>query len=84
MGLPSHFLIEAVMKASHATQKYFNEAADQLEVAENGRQHLLTPRREVQARITVEMDNGDLATLVGYRVQHNDARGPFDLENRSC
>ena len=69
--------IEAVMRASEATQKYFHEAADQLEVSENGRQHLLTPRREVQARISVEMDNGDLATLVGYRVQHNDARGPF-------
>ncbi len=65
------------MKASDATRLYFTEAADQLEVTENGRKHLLTPRREVQARISVELDNGQLETLVGYRVQHNDARGPF-------
>ena len=65
------------MKASDATRLYFNEAADQLELSENGRLHLLAPRREVQARVSIEMDNGELRTLVGYRVQHNDARGPF-------
>lgn len=65
------------MKASEATRMYFTEAADHLEVSDNGRKHLLTPRREVQARVSIELDNGELATLVGYRVQHNDARGPF-------
>jgi glutamate dehydrogenase (NAD(P)+) len=65
------------MKAIEATQLYFNEAADQLDLTENGRIHLLTPRREVQVRISVDLDDGQLRTLVGYRVQHNDARGPF-------
>ncbi|MEM8681192.1 MAG: Glu/Leu/Phe/Val dehydrogenase dimerization domain-containing protein, partial [Planctomycetota bacterium] len=65
------------MKAFEATKLFFTEAADHLELSENGRVHLLTPRREVQARVSVEMDNGELKTLVGYRVQHNDARGPF-------
>ena len=65
------------MKAFEATKLYFNEAADQLDLSENGRLHLLTPRREVQARISVDLDDGQLSTLVGYRVQHNDARGPF-------
>jgi glutamate dehydrogenase (NAD(P)+) len=33
--------------------------------------------REVQVQIPVDMDNGHLATFVGYRVQHNRARGPM-------
>lgn len=65
------------MKASASTSLYFNEAADHLELPENARTHLIIPRREVRARISVEMDDGQLHTLVGYRVQHNDARGPF-------
>lgn len=65
------------MKAFEATKLYFHQAADHLELSENARVHLLTPRREVQVRISVTMDDGQLKTLVGYRVQHNDARGPF-------
>lgn len=65
------------MQAIEATKLYFNEAADHLDLSENGRVHLLTPRREVQTRISVDLDDGQLRTLVGYRVQHNGARGPF-------
>ncbi len=65
------------MKAFEATKLYFNQAADHLELSDNARLHLLTPRREVQVRVSVTMDDGQLKTLVGYRVQHNDARGPF-------
>ena len=28
-------------------------------------------------QIPVDMDNGELATFIGYRVQHNHARGPM-------
>ena len=38
---------------------------------------LLTAKREVQVQIAVERDNGDLDTLIGYRVQHDNARGPM-------
>ena len=34
-------------------------------------------KREVQVSIPVKMDNGELKIFTGYRVQHNNARGPF-------
>ncbi len=65
------------MRPSEATKKYFERAADQLDLAESMRTHLVTPRRELQVQIPVEMDDGTLRTLIGYRVQHNRARGPM-------
>ncbi len=65
------------MNSSEATGLYFEQAADQLELNPNVRRLLLTPEREVQVQIPVEMDDGTLRTLIGYRVQHNNARGPF-------
>ncbi|NBW86957.1 MAG: glutamate dehydrogenase, partial [Planctomycetia bacterium] len=65
------------MRASDATRMYFDRAADQLDLSDNMRQLLLTAKREVQVQIPIERDSGELATFIGYRVQHNDARGPF-------
>lgn len=65
------------MKAFEAVQLYFNHAADQLQLPDNMRTLLLTPKREVQVQIAVERDSGDVATFIGYRVQHDDARGPM-------
>ena len=38
---------------------------------------LREPRRELHTSIPVEMDNGEVRVFKGFRVQHNDARGPF-------
>ncbi len=38
---------------------------------------LLFPFREVTVEVPVRMDNGDIEVFVGYRVQHNGARGPM-------
>ncbi|MEE8396832.1 MAG: Glu/Leu/Phe/Val dehydrogenase dimerization domain-containing protein [bacterium] len=38
---------------------------------------LWTPFREVQVEITIENDSGEIATFVGFRVQHDNARGPM-------
>ncbi len=65
------------MKSSQAVQHYFNRAADQLELDESMRTLLLTSKREVQVQVPVRMENGELQTLLGYRVQHNNARGPM-------
>ncbi len=65
------------MKSFEAVELYFNRAADQLELTDNMRKLLLTAKREVQVQIAVEMDNGELQTLIGYRVQHDNARGPM-------
>ena len=34
------------------------------------------PKRELIVHFPVRMDNGDIKIFTGYRVQHNDARGP--------
>ncbi|MDG2103246.1 MAG: Glu/Leu/Phe/Val dehydrogenase dimerization domain-containing protein, partial [Pirellulaceae bacterium] len=65
------------MKANEAVQVFFNRAADILEMPENQRRLLTTAMREVTVEVPVEMDNGELDVLIGYRVQHSNARGPM-------
>lgn len=65
------------MKAFDATRHYFDRAADQMDLTDNMRRLLLIPKREVTVQIAVEMDNGELATFIGYRVQHDNSRGPM-------
>jgi glutamate dehydrogenase (NAD(P)+) len=68
---------ENTMKASESVRQYFEQAADHLELPDQLRTLLLTPRREVRVQIPVEMDDGRIETLLGYRVQHDNARGPM-------
>lgn len=56
---------------------FFNRAADHLELGEQLRAMLLTPRRVVRVEIVTESDAGGLHHHLGYRVQHNAARGPM-------
>jgi glutamate dehydrogenase (NAD(P)+) len=65
------------MRSFEATKKYFNRAADHLDLAESLRTYLVMPQREMQVQIPVEMDNGTLHSFIGYRVQHNSDRGPM-------
>jgi glutamate dehydrogenase (NAD(P)+) len=65
------------MRAFEAVNLYFQRAADEIELPDEMRELLMMAAREVQVQIPVDMDNGHLATFVGYRVQHNRARGPM-------
>ncbi len=65
------------MKAFEAVQMYFDRAADELNLPPNMRKLLLTAKREVQVQLAVERDNGHVETFIGYRVQHDDSRGPM-------
>lgn len=38
---------------------------------------LLHPERELSVSFPVKMDNGEMKIFTGYRVQHNNARGPY-------
>ncbi len=60
-----------------ATHRYFHQAADVLDLSPNMRQLLWTPKRDVQVQVALEMDNGEIATFIGFRVQHDDSRGPM-------
>lgn len=52
-------------------------ASEILDLGERVEKLLLTPNREVKVEVAVELDNGEVATYTGYRIQHNDARGPM-------
>ncbi|MCH8043833.1 MAG: glutamate dehydrogenase [Planctomycetes bacterium] len=65
------------MRAFDAVGIYFGRAADQMDLTENMRRLLLTPKREVQVQVAIERDNGELATYIGFRVQHDHSRGPM-------
>jgi glutamate dehydrogenase (NAD(P)+) len=65
------------MKSHEAAQLYFDHAADLLDLAPAVRRMMIIPKREVQVEIPVEMDDGRLETFLGYRVQHDDSRGPM-------
>lgn len=65
------------MSASADTQRYFDEAADRLEISPEIRKLMIQARREVQVQVAFERDSGGLETVVGFRVQHDNARGPM-------
>ena len=56
---------------------FFNKAADVLGLQDKIRQILLTPRCSVKVEIVIEDCNNELQHYTGYRVQHNNARGPM-------
>ncbi len=56
---------------------FFNRAADHLGLNEQLRTILLTPKRVVRVEIVTESDAGGFLHHMGYRVQHNLARGPM-------
>jgi glutamate dehydrogenase (NAD(P)+) len=72
-----HLQPTAIMRPFEAVKKYFERAADELQLDESLRALLIGARREVQVQLSVEMDNGELRSFIGYRVQHNRARGPM-------
>jgi glutamate dehydrogenase len=57
-------------------QTQFMKAADFLELDEPTRDLLLLPMKEFQFSISVLMDDGRKKIFRGFRVLHNDARGP--------
>jgi glutamate dehydrogenase (NAD(P)+) len=65
------------MQASEATNHYFDQAARCLNLSENVRTLLITPDREVRVEVVIELDSGEIGNFIGYRVQHDNARGPY-------
>jgi glutamate dehydrogenase (NAD(P)+) len=57
-------------------QAQFDKGADLLGLPEDVRALLRWPLREYHFRIPVKMDDGTTRVFTGFRVQHNDARGP--------
>jgi glutamate dehydrogenase len=57
-------------------QAQFDKVADILDLDMGTRELLRWPIREHQFAIPVRMDDGKVKVFRGFRVQHNDARGP--------
>jgi glutamate dehydrogenase (NAD(P)+) len=57
-------------------QTQFDKAADFLDLDAATRDLLRNPMREYHFGIPVHMDDGTMKIFRGFRVQHNDARGP--------
>ncbi len=57
-------------------QIQFDNVADKLDLDQATRQLLRQPSREYHFTIPVKMDDGTTKVFNGYRIQHNDARGP--------
>ena len=57
-------------------QNQFDRIADLLDLDQSVRDLLRVPLREFIFSIPVRMDSGEVKVFRGFRVQHNDARGP--------
>ncbi len=60
-----------------AVNHYFDLGATAAGVPEDYRLLLKTPYREMRVEVPVRMDDGRLEVFIGYRIQHNGARGPY-------
>lgn len=65
------------MTPAEATSYFFKRAARTMDIGERIETLLTTPLREVKVQLAVELDSGEIRTFVGYRIQHDNARGPM-------
>ncbi|KAK9671659.1 hypothetical protein RND81_12G046000 [Saponaria officinalis] len=65
------------MNALAATNRNFKLAAQLLGLDSKLQKSLLIPFREIKVECTIPKDDGTLASFVGFRVQHDNSRGPM-------
>ena len=64
------------LNAYKMAQAQFDRVAELLNLEPDVCSLLRCPQREFKFQIPVRMDDGSINVFYGYRVQHNDARGP--------
>jgi glutamate dehydrogenase (NAD(P)+) len=62
---------------TEATILNFTQGAKLVGLGSLMMRRLNTPKREVKVECTIQMDDGSTGTFVGFRVQHDDSRGPM-------
>jgi glutamate dehydrogenase len=65
-----------MINAFTMAQSQFDQAAEMLNLDPQIAEMLRWPMREFRFMIPVDMDDGTKRVFFGYRIQHNDARGP--------
>ena len=63
--------------SSNPTEAAYKSAVKKLGLKSNIVRALEIPDRELKVEIPFRRDNGEIDSVVGYRVQHNNTRGPF-------
>ncbi|MFW6196663.1 MAG: Glu/Leu/Phe/Val family dehydrogenase [Thermoplasmatota archaeon] len=69
-------MAEDGFNAFKMAQQQFDRIAEKLELDEGTRELLRNPLREYHFQVPVKMDDGSTKVFKGFRIQHNDARGP--------
>lgn len=67
---------ERAYNSFEMAQFQFDQIAERLDLDSGSHQLLRNPLREYSFAIPVRMDDGSVEVFRGFRVQHNDARGP--------
>jgi len=67
---------ESAFNPFSVAQAEFDRIADLIGLDTGARQLLRSTQREYHFNIPVRMDDGSVQVFQGYRIQHNDARGP--------
>ena len=65
------------MAAFHYFKQHVEKASNLLNLEEADRVKFETPDRVLKAELTIALDDGGSATFPAYRVQFNNARGPY-------
>ena len=65
------------MHAYETTKIFLHQAFETLNIDGELEQLLTTPSRTLEVEMTIRMDDGSIGHFVGYRIQHDDSRGPF-------
>jgi glutamate dehydrogenase (NAD(P)+) len=59
------------------TNIFLQQAFDVLKMGSRYETLLKSPRREIRVELVLSMDDGQLGHFTGYRVQHDNSRGPY-------
>ncbi len=63
--------------SSNPTTAAYDRAVKELGLKPNIARALEIPDRELTVEVPFRLDNGELESVIGFRVQHNNTRGPF-------
>ncbi len=66
-----------IISPAKSVEQQFFTAAHYLGLTPQMQQLLLTPDRELFIKIPLQRDTGEICIFNGYRVQHDNARGPY-------
>ena len=63
--------------AYETTNRYLQDGFDALDLSSKAVRMLKTPARELRVELIITKDDGTTGHYIGYRIQHDNARGPF-------